>query len=59
MQNNSTLDTLIEKPLNAKYYAFDDQDVVVNPSQKLTLIGKLSNMVVYILSYISKPYHRL
>jgi hypothetical protein len=59
MNTKQALETLSVKPLNAKYYAYDDNVTDLVSSPKLTLLTKLSHMMVYILSFISKPYHRL
>jgi hypothetical protein len=59
MNTNQALEHLSKKPLNAKYYAYDDNDFDLVSNPKLSLLTKLSHMMVYVLSFISKPYHRL
>ena len=49
------LNTMTEKPLNAKYYAFDQDDMAMtNTSESNDFITKLSTFMVSALNIISQ-----
>jgi hypothetical protein len=59
MRTTSTFERLLEKPLNAKYYAFDQDDQILIQKKRSYFLADVARIVVDILSMISKPFHRL
>jgi hypothetical protein len=59
MRTTTTLNRLTEKPLNAKYYAFDGDTPEVHVIKKTSFFMELAQFFVDVMSLISKPYHRL
>lgn len=54
MRNTTTLDRLTQKPLNAKYYPFDQETPVIQPSKKENFFFELSRFIVDVLSNVTR-----
>jgi hypothetical protein len=50
MRNTTTLERLTQKPLNAKYYPFDQEVILVAEPKKENFFFELSRFIVSVLS---------
>lgn len=55
MNNTITLERLTEKPLNAKYYPYDLEDVILVDLKKDNFFIGLSRFIIEVIAVIRRP----
>jgi hypothetical protein len=55
MKNTTTLERLSQKPLNAKYYPYDLEDVTLVDLKKDNFFKELSRFIIEVLATVNRP----
>jgi hypothetical protein len=55
MKNTATLERLTQKPLNAKYYPYDDEVVTLVDQKKVNFFKELSRFIIEVLATVNRP----
>jgi hypothetical protein len=55
MNNTITLERLTQKPLNAKYYPYDLEDVIVVDLKKDNFFTELSRFIIEVIAVVRRP----
>ena len=55
MKNTVTLERLSKKPLNAKYYPYDAEDVTLVDQKKDNFFKELSRFIIEVLAIVNRP----
>jgi hypothetical protein len=55
MNNTITLERLTQKPLNAKYYPYDLEDVIVVDLKKDNFFTELSRFIIEVIAVARRP----
>ncbi len=55
MNNTITLERLTQKPLNAKYYPYDLEDVIVIDLKKDNFFTELSRFINVVITGVRRP----
>ena len=55
MNNTITLERLTQKPLNAKYYPYDLEDVTVVDLKKDNFFTELSRFIIEVIAVVRRP----
>jgi hypothetical protein len=55
MKNTTTLERLSQKPLNAKYYPYDSEQVTLIDQKKNNFFTELSRYIIQVLDNVYRP----
>jgi hypothetical protein len=55
MNNTITLERLTQKPLNAKYYPYDFEDVILVDLKKDNFFTGLSRFIIEVIAVVRRP----
>jgi hypothetical protein len=55
MKNTTTLERLSQKPLNAKYYPYDLEDVTLVNLKKDNFFKELSRFIIEVMAVMHRP----
>jgi hypothetical protein len=55
MKNTTTLERLSQKPLNAKYYPYDLEDVTLVDLKKDNFFKELSRFIIKVMAIMHRP----
>jgi hypothetical protein len=55
MKNTTTLERLVQKPLNAKYYPYDLEHVALVDQKKYSFFTELSRYIIQVLDNVYRP----
>jgi hypothetical protein len=55
MKTTTTLERLLNKPLNAKYYPYDQDVAVIQKTKKVSFVTEIAHLIIEVLSIVSNP----